>query len=1162
MSGRDPGAAVLGSASNRARRGRLSIGATARFRRVGAVFGTALLLATMMSAGASATAAAASGDGLLGTYYPNQTWSGEPYLTQVDPTIDFPNGPTPPPGRFSDFSVVWSGLISVQTAGTYTLGLGSDDGSVLTINGATAIDNGGSHGYVVRTNSVELAAGLNAVSLRYFQGGGGAVMRFLWTPPDGTDLVVVPQEVLFSNSDGSLTGPPARLAFAAQPSGGKAAQAFMIQPVVRVQDAHFQTVLSSGATVDISISPATGSAGAVLTCTGGLGKAAVGGSATFSGCAIDQPGWGYRLVANSPGLMSATSGSFDIIANGDGLFGTYYPNETWSGDPSAITVDPMIDFDWGGCCGNPYVNPPASSDPDGGWSIEWTGHLLAMSPGTYTFCLRSDDGSELFLDGSLVVYFLGSHPVGTVCGSVELTAGFHSVSLKYFECCHGEALVGLSWTRPDGVSEVVPQSVLFSGVTTATGTLDSGLAAGATSVTANLTSACPFVATGPLTGPLRFSTAGTTEIANIRAASAITAGQQTLETSAIPYAHPAGENVTQVVEDCAIATDTSPPVIAPTVTGTLGANGWYTSDVTVAWSVSDPESGIASSSGCGTTTLTTETPGLTYTCSATNGAGLSATDSVPVKRDGTAPTIGSVSQITAETGSTFVVAASDTLSCVRSATFTVGTDPHTFTGTLEVPSGASCSQTLALVGNAPFVPGTYRLSVHVEDGAGNPGDATGTLVVRPTERVVMLIQGISSSGLPPDVDCGNGLPVSLPPNTNPEVLARMRSIEAHFQSVGQGDGGIPFDDLTFYVVDYPNASTVNVQDGYCYVPADVAGGRPLMLPQYNPSDTQQGIEATTMEVKRLVSGFPAASPGQSGTKVDLVGHSQGGVIAVAWLAQKATTGDLGKLHSIVTLDSPLGGLSVGKVRLYCGFLHVDTLACLGWKSWQNLLISSPYIRDITNKSLTTERALISTLTCKELCVGTIAQVTLPGEWHRPIMACPNQVVWHGCFFTDRASLDLIATLVGAEVLDEPSGSFVGWATWPNKDLVTGSGLRANKRSASLDITSPAGPPGSIVTVLYRNAGSITICRNEQAKLTVDGSAQAYPITGVEVDDFQATLPNFRGLCKFEVPTNDDPTQPTPSHDLVITVDAPKFTVDGSNLIRFVVDAVEVGPPGL
>ena len=79
--------------------------------------------------------------------------------------------------------------------------------------------------------------------------------------------------------------------------------------------------------------------------------------------------------------------------------------------------------------------------------------------------------------------------------------------------------------------------------------------------------------------------------------------------------------------------DLTPPEIAPTVTGTLGPNGSYTSNVHVTWSVSDAGSGVASLAGCGSTMLTTITPGVTLTCTATNGAGLTSTASVTITID-------------------------------------------------------------------------------------------------------------------------------------------------------------------------------------------------------------------------------------------------------------------------------------------------------------------------------------------------------------------------------------------------------------------------------------------------------------------------------------------------------------------------------------------------
>jgi len=76
------------------------------------------------------------------------------------------------------------------------------------------------------------------------------------------------------------------------------------------------------------------------------------------------------------------------------------------------------------------------------------------------------------------------------------------------------------------------------------------------------------------------------------------------------------EAYTQKIMDETIA------VIIPTVHRCL-RRGWNNTDVTVSWDVSDPESGIASSTGCDTATLTAETSGTTRDLLSNYGTGLS-----------------------------------------------------------------------------------------------------------------------------------------------------------------------------------------------------------------------------------------------------------------------------------------------------------------------------------------------------------------------------------------------------------------------------------------------------------------------------------------------------------------------------------------------------------
>ncbi len=61
-------------------------------------------------------------------------------------------------------------------------------------------------------------------------------------------------------------------------------------------------------------------------------------------------------------------------------------------------------------------------------------------------------------------------------------------------------------------------------------------------------------------------------------------------------------------------------------------------NVAVTWSVSDAESSVSFKSGCGVVPITNDTPGATFTCSATSAGG-TATQSVTVKRDATAPVV-------------------------------------------------------------------------------------------------------------------------------------------------------------------------------------------------------------------------------------------------------------------------------------------------------------------------------------------------------------------------------------------------------------------------------------------------------------------------------------------------------------------------------------------
>jgi type II secretory pathway pseudopilin PulG len=103
---------------------------------------------------------------------------------------------------------------------------------------------------------------------------------------------------------------PAQLAFGVEPpaTGATGGVAWSPQPTVTVLDA-FGNVTSDTSTVSLAVTLGTGPG--VLTCSSNA-VAAVNGTATFAGCAVNTAGSGYTLTATDGTLTSATSTAFAV----------------------------------------------------------------------------------------------------------------------------------------------------------------------------------------------------------------------------------------------------------------------------------------------------------------------------------------------------------------------------------------------------------------------------------------------------------------------------------------------------------------------------------------------------------------------------------------------------------------------------------------------------------------------------------------------------------------------------------------------------------------------------------------------------------------------------------------------------------------------------------
>jgi hypothetical protein len=169
--------------------------------------------------------------------------------------------------------------------------------------------------------------------------------------------------------------------------------------------------------------------------------------------------------------------------------------------------------------------------------------------------------------------------------------------------------------------------------------------------------------------------------------------------------------------------DASGPAIAPQLSGTIGLNGWYRSDVGVTWSVTDPQSGVWQSTGCTPSTVTGETGGTTVTCTAINEAGTQTASAVTVKIDRNAP------DTTISGGPSGTVG-------TRDATFTFDSEPGAaLECSLDGAAFAGCSspQTYGQLSNGP-----HTFAVRAVDAAGNVDPSPSTRSWTVHFRVVLL----------------------------------------------------------------------------------------------------------------------------------------------------------------------------------------------------------------------------------------------------------------------------------------------------------------------------------------------------------------------------------------------------------------------------------------
>jgi hypothetical protein len=102
----------------------------------------------------------------------------------------------------------------------------------------------------------------------------------------------------------------------------------------------------------------------------------------------------------------------------------------------------------------------ASLSGQDGFAVRFLGLIAIDQAGVWEFETGSDDGSQLFIDGQLVVDNDGIHATEFQSGTIELTVGLHPIIVTMFDAGTDEALI-VNYAPPGETLQPIPPEVLF-----------------------------------------------------------------------------------------------------------------------------------------------------------------------------------------------------------------------------------------------------------------------------------------------------------------------------------------------------------------------------------------------------------------------------------------------------------------------------------------------------------------------------------------------------------------------------------------------------------------------------------------------------------------------------------------------------------------------------
>jgi hypothetical protein len=166
-----------------------------------------------------------------------------------------------------------------------------------------------------------------------------------------------------------------------------------------------------------------------------------------------------KKPARAPVVTPEEKGPNGMLATAYSLAADSLPEDFSSlGAPLETFEVPNLDFDEIDAT-NGF---PGSKALKENYALQFTGSINVVEEAEYELCLHSDDGSQLLLEGMLVVDNNGVQEAAVeACELVYLAPGEYMLEVRYFQAAGPLLTLHMAWAMNGGDKGIIPTEVLF-----------------------------------------------------------------------------------------------------------------------------------------------------------------------------------------------------------------------------------------------------------------------------------------------------------------------------------------------------------------------------------------------------------------------------------------------------------------------------------------------------------------------------------------------------------------------------------------------------------------------------------------------------------------------------------------------------------------------------